>query len=348
MKYSINTRKRIVSFLLVLVLIFSITLIDVKKAQAAAIGTVASVASVLASVIIAVESSETYQDWYDNELQPHYISMMNEVFERTGLVKIGFNENFTDTIFHTIGGDPIRNFIQYMASKNNVDPSSITDDQAKQGLYNMFNNSRVDGSNVVIADDLKQYFFYLQDAYIDQNKYYIGYSIDYSYFNNDETHLIVQEIKNHQDQYYCFYTYQDVNGSWPSMLICVPKDSDILFYLNGTYSLSNKFFTGNALDSKTYEDFIISSEKNCLVYEFTSSGGVLTERDFDPSSFSLKTLTMFKFFVDDSVKRSNNYNIYLSNSYIHYPQGYQFITYGKIDTLTFYNSKDMIYSIISG
>ena len=167
--------KRIISILLIPIMILTITLCDVKKAQGAALETAVSI---LAAAIIGVESSETYQDWYDNELQPHYISMMNEVFERTGLVKMGFNENFTDTLFHTIGGDPIQNFRQYMSHKNNVDPSSITDDQAKQGLYNMFNNSHVEGSNVTIADDLKQYFLYIQDSYIDSLEMFTLYGCD--------------------------------------------------------------------------------------------------------------------------------------------------------------------------
>ena len=215
-------KKRILSIIMIFILSISIILCDFKKAEAS-VGTVLTGLGVLVPVVIAVESSDNYQNWYANEYQPKYQEFIHDLFKAAGLSTTAAD------IIAKLGGDPIANVIQWLANKDNVDPNTITQDQAEEALYDMCGDCTINSGDdtFIFSGDLKNYTQYLINQYIANSGYQYTYSSDMrltiSSFGNGVFYNRLKDfIEDKQNDYYCFIWSR--NGFY---VLCVPKTNTV-------------------------------------------------------------------------------------------------------------------------
>ena len=174
---AISLKKRIIASILIPVLVLNITLCNVKQTKAV-VGAVIGAVGVLADVIIGVEQSDTYAQWYENYYRTKYNQMLKDAFKAVGLPSNW--DRVADFISTTYGGDPLQNLLIWMRQTGRIGENETkTDDELKQILYQMYDNSSVNSNNdtVTISNDLRDYILFLTEAYQQNNKMYTGYSL---------------------------------------------------------------------------------------------------------------------------------------------------------------------------
>lgn len=210
---AISLKKRIIAAILIPVLVLNITLCNVKQTKAV-VGAVIGAVGVLADVIIGVEQSDTYAQWYENYYRPKYNEMLKDAFKAVGLPSNW--DRVADFISTTYGGDPLQNLLIWMRETGKIGENETkTDDELKQILYQMYDNSSVNSNNdtVTISNDLRDYILFLTEAYQQNNKMYTGYSLDLRYYDiGYRSNFIQNEVVPNQDDYLYFICCDNQNS----------------------------------------------------------------------------------------------------------------------------------------
>ena len=132
--------KRIITIILSVLISFTLIINNVVYTKAVVAEILAALA-VAVDCTIATENSQSYNDWYEDTYKVKW---------REALTQLANNRGFIPQILNDapwLGPDPIQSIKEWMVIHSGIPASNITDDQAKEQLYNMWSDNVVNSGN---------------------------------------------------------------------------------------------------------------------------------------------------------------------------------------------------------
>lgn len=312
MNYGINIHKRIIALLLSVVIVFSAAVSCPVKVQAVVGVDDVILASLAATVgiVIAIEQSEGYNDWY-SVYREKWQNSMEELFNLVGL-KVSFGGNFPD-----VGPDPIQEIKRFMSQGSGTPVADITDDQAKQFAYNMYNGCVIDQSqdSFTFSSDLEGFVKYLMGVYMENTGFVYGYTVDIHgsalNFSDGNWYQALRAIcEEYQDNYVILL--QRVNMYTDNIVYMFPK-SDELGFLK-TANTQTKI-TCDLYSLMSWQRLMFNANNNVIAYKYntdTKKYDIDSTFNFNHTSYNKEYFVTYPEFVLpsgwNSVNANNGYN----------------------------------------
>lgn len=224
---NINRRyKRVVSIFLAVVILFTTMIIDCKRVSAFEPITFTLSAVVgLASLMVAIEDSETYQDIYQGN--PYWVKARDGINE--ALEMVGFSHKYA-TLFNPFV-DKFQELKQFYAQKKNKNVNEVTDQEVEKYVKDATLNIDIHDNDIKFGSDYANLMRWYAEQIMEENRMYYGYTLDLQYYDfrlgtganrklYDED--IVSFIKEYQEDYYILWAAQQYNPVYVYYLI--PKE----------------------------------------------------------------------------------------------------------------------------
>lgn len=259
-------KKRLIAFLLIPVISITVIMNSIYTAYAISPEIVIGILGLLGSTGSMVQSAEqdsVYSNWYDANIDKMRDSWAN------CMQALGMPSVLTDKLKNVAMMDPIQDVRRWMVK--NTPGSNPTDDEVKEQIYNMYKDCVIlENGDFKFSSDFNSFLQDECDYFIDQNKYYVGYSLDLQYYPVPD--YFKDFIKLKQDTNYLF-ARDAYNGSGNGLryeIYVVPKDL-IEFgfvYFDGYYNENgqNHQICTNAYDALTFQSFGLLNNSNVEVY----------------------------------------------------------------------------------
>lgn len=286
MDYSINIKKRILSFFMVIIISTMMILSHPLRTKAVIPEVVIGVLGVLAACVIGAEQigGEDYEQFYRETIKPNWQQMVGQ-----GLGYLGGKPVDMNKYFPHIGPDPIQEWKLWMAERNGTTADNISDEDLYRTVYNMFNDSSVnyDNDSISISSDLNSLLHFMDRQYTNYvGSYYVyPYSIDASYgIFSDGTYYQalrnkIREIENEGN--YLILQHSVLNSSGHGSIAAFPYENDIVSlpygndvnYNGSTYQLFNQDNWGiYSFGANSYRNFTYDSSTGSFIETDTNNG----------------------------------------------------------------------------
>ncbi len=308
--------KRIVALIMAF-LVFSMTVLCDYKTTYAVIGVDDAILLILGGVIGAAsgaaiaeeQSGSIYSTWYENN-RDTILKNRSKLLQAVGLPAQAAD------LMSRLGTDPIQEIKLYQKKKYNNE--NVTDDEAKQMIFNMYKNCVVGDHNFVMSNEMKEYVKWMGQYMLSYEPCRDVYSTDLRYlvnnFSNGVNYNYLKKIvQQYQDNY---YVQVRVNGSNVKLY---PKNSKYQWV--DKYN-ENGFYGCNPYNYVTWQE--TRNYPGCKGWEYTINGEEVVET---PKEFTYVPDSGWGFF-------NSKYN---SIENAHRPNEI-WMTYGRIETTTIFMS----------
>lgn len=272
MQQTISVKKRILSLFMILLISFTLIISDYKRVEAV-VGVddvLLTLLSITIGTVVSIETSDDYQDWYDNELRPKWREVIRE-----GLGVIGgkpIDPVYFDNKFPNLGPDLLQELRIIINKRSGTPIEDITDDMCKQFAYNAFSNCNFNEDNDTFYTS-NDYNLILKhfDEVINANKgYHYAYSTPLQNYLNDindgtQYNALRRLVDNNPDKVFSVY---GITANALNTLYAFPYD--------GNYAYVNKFYS-EQWNYNTINGFYDFESWQLYLYDvYTYSGGEYT------------------------------------------------------------------------
>lgn len=285
MEFSINVKKRILSLFMIILISFTLIISDYKRVEAV-VGVddvLLALLGITIGAVISVETSDDYQDWYDNELRPKWREIVRE-----GLGVIGgkpIDPSYFDQKFPHLGPDLLQELRIVINKRSGTPIENITDDMCKQFVYNAFNNCNFneDNDTFYASNDYNFILKHFDEVITEDSGYRLVYPFNIQQNLNDiqdgDLYNALRVAINGNNK----INIARLNDNPIKVKVFDNKDYSLVF--NG-YDSENRYYV-NLYDYTSWEQIFLTSNMPMYIYDSNSKSFVDGQNSFVANRFEV-------------------------------------------------------------